>query len=169
VVPTLDRLSVLSIPANAAHSIALSDLESSASQFGIAIHRVGAQGSGDLDKAFSAIVKQRSKALLVLGTPIFDSHQKDIAGFAIRNRIPAMFNKPLFAESGGLMTYGVRYSDFFRQAASYVDVILKGAKPADLPVQQPDRFELVINLKTAKILGLRIPQSVLLRADRVIE
>jgi putative ABC transport system substrate-binding protein len=169
VVPNLTRLSVIWIPANPAHLIALKELETAAVPFAIAIHRAGAPNASDLERAFSAITKQRSNALLILGTPIFDSRQTEIARFSIENRIPAMFNKPFFAEAGGLMTYGVRYADFFQQAAAYVDKILKGARPADLPVQQPDRFELVINLKTAKSLGIKVPQSILLRATRVIE
>ena len=105
----------------------------------------------------------------MLGTPIFDAQQRRIADFATRTRLPAVFNKPLFAEAGGLMAYGARYADFFRHAATYVDKILKGAKPSDLPVEEPARFELVINLKTAKTLGVTIPPSLLLRADQIIK
>jgi putative ABC transport system substrate-binding protein len=168
-VPRLSRLSVLSSPTSPAHPVALREIEAAAAALRVKVQPVGARSADELENAFSTIIGQRPQGLLVLGTPIFDAQQRRIADFATRNRLPAVFNKPLFAEAGGLMTYGARYADFFRHAARYVDQILKGAKPGELPVEQPARFELVINLKTAKALGVAIPPSLLLRADRVIE
>ncbi len=168
-VPRLSRLSVLWNPTSPAHPVALKEIEAAAAALRVSVQRVEARTAEELESAFAAITQQRPHGLLVLATPIFDAQQRRIADFAARSRLPAVFNKPLFAEAGGLMAYGARYADFFRHAATYVDKILNGAKPADLPVEQPARFELIINLRTAKALGLTIPPSLLLRADRVIE
>jgi putative tryptophan/tyrosine transport system substrate-binding protein len=104
----------------------------------------------------------------MLGSAVFNSHRKQIVDLAVKSRLPATYTRPEYVEDGGLMTYGPSINDLFRRAAAYVDKILKGAKPAELPVEQPTKFELVINLKTAKQIGLTIPQNVLARADRVI-
>jgi putative ABC transport system substrate-binding protein len=169
VVPGLSRVSVLGHPTNPAHRVALKEIEAAASALRVEIQPVEARGADELESAFATITGQRPGGLLVMASPIFDAQQRRIADFATRSRLPAVYNKPLFVEAGGLMAYGARYADFFRRAATYVDKILKGAKPAELPVEQPTRFELVINLKTAKALGLTIPQSVLIRADEVIQ
>ena len=169
VVPGLSRLSVLGHLTNPAHQVALKEIEAAASVLRVKIQPVGAPGVDELEGAFSTIIGQRPGGLLVIPSPIFDAQQRRIADFATKSRLPAVYNKPLFAEAGGLMAYGAHYADFFRRAATYVDKILKGAKPGDLPVEQPTRFELVINLKTAKALGLTIPLSVLIRADQVIQ
>ncbi len=169
VVPRLSRLSVLLDPGAQAHRVALREIEAAAPALRVKAQPVGARSADELESALSTIARQRPEGLLVLGTPIFDAQQRRIADFATKNRLPAVFNKPLFAEAGGLMAYGPRYADFFRRAATYVDKILKSAKPADLPVEQPTKFELVINLKTAKALGLTVPQSILIRADEVIK
>jgi putative ABC transport system substrate-binding protein len=124
----------------------------------------------DLDRAFSAVTKQRAQALVLPGAnPVGFINRGKIATFAQRNRLPSMYPTREYVEAGGLMSYGPSLPDLFRRAATYVDKILKGAKPADLPVEQPTKFELVINLKTAKALGLTIPPSLLQRADQVIE
>ena len=127
-----------------------------------------ARGSDELDGAFAAMTRERAGALLVLADPMFFLHRTRIADLAARQRLPTMFAQRQDAEAGGLMVYGANLSNAFRRAATFVDKILKGAKPADLPVEQATELELVINLKTAKALGLTIPPSVLLRADEVI-
>ena len=124
----------------------------------------------DLDRAFSAIAKGRAQALIVPpGNPIVVANRDKVATFAQRSRLPSIFGAGDFMDNGGLVSYGPSPAYLFRRAATYVDKILKGAKPADLPVEQPTKFELVINLKTAKALGLTIPHTLLQRADRVIE
>ncbi len=119
--------------------------------------------------AFAIVAASRADALYAFGNPINFTNRQPIADFALKSRIPSVYEERLFVESGGLLSYAPSYTDLFRRAATYVDRILKGAKPADLPVAQPTKFELVINLKTAKALGLTIPQSLLLRADEVIQ
>jgi len=128
-----------------------------------------ARGPNEFDGAFAAMAKERVGALLVLSDAIFSSHRTRLADLAARSRLPAAYGVRESVEAGGLMSYGPSILDSYRQAATYVDRILRGAKPADLPVEQPTKFELVINLKTAKALGLTIPSSVLGRADQIIE
>jgi len=123
----------------------------------------------EFEGAFSAMTRERAGALLVLNEQLFLTHPERIADLAAKSRLPAMYQRREYVEAGGLMAYGVSFRDNFRRAATLVDKILKGASPADLPVEHPTRFELVINLKTAKALGLTIPPSLLLRADQVIE
>jgi putative ABC transport system substrate-binding protein len=127
------------------------------------------QSAEDLEGALSTAAKQRLDALVVIGGGITNIHQKKIVAFEIKNRLPAIHETLRSAEAGGLMAYGVNFADLFRRAATYVDKILKGAKPADLPVEQPKKFEFIINLKTAKQIGLTIPPNVLARADKVIK
>ena len=122
----------------------------------------------EFEKAFSKMAGDRANALLVVPDPTFDTQQKLLAELSIKKRLPAIYNKSVFAEAGGLLAYGAHYLDFFRRAATYVDKILKGAKTADLPVEQPTKFEFIVNLKTAKQINLTIPPNVLVRADRVI-
>jgi putative ABC transport system substrate-binding protein len=129
----------------------------------------GAQGADGLDLAFAAISAERVDGLLVLADPGLALHQQRIVEFAERNRLPAMYGIKEFAASGGLATYAANMTDQFRRAATYVDKILKGSKAADLPIEQPTKFELVINLKAAKTLGLNVPITLLGRADEVIE
>jgi len=126
-------------------------------------------GPKDIGTAFRAASNERADAVLVLAGSIFNSHRIQVVELALKNRLPAIYPYPEFVRDGGLMTYSVSITDLFRRAAIYVDKILKGAKPADLPVEQPTKFELVINLKTAKQIGLTIPPNVLARADRVIK
>jgi putative ABC transport system substrate-binding protein len=122
----------------------------------------------DIENAFRAATNGRVDAVLMLGAFIFNPHRPKIADLAAQNRLPAIYNALEWVEAGGLMSYGTSFADLFHRAATYVDKILKGAKPADLPVEQPTKFELVINLKTAKQIGLTIPPNVLARADKVI-
>ena len=128
-----------------------------------------AKRADEIDRAFLAMKTERPGALLVIGDPLLGSHAKRIVELSTRNQLPAIYWTREFPDGGGLMSYGTNLDDLWRQAATYVDKILKGAKPADLPIEQPTKFELVINLKTAKALGLTIPPSLLLRADQVIE
>jgi ABC-type uncharacterized transport system substrate-binding protein len=135
----------------------------------VQLHFLEARGPDEIDRAFAAMAKERTKALLVLSDPVFTSHRKRIADLAAKQRLPTVCGIREYVEAGCLMAYGPSFPDMYRRAAYYVDRILKGTKPADLPVEQPMKFELVINLKTAKQIGLTIPQSVLYRADKVIK
>jgi putative tryptophan/tyrosine transport system substrate-binding protein len=135
---------------------------------GLKLQSLEVRSPEDLEGAFSTTAKQRLDALVVIGGGVINSHQKRILAFEVRNRLPAIYETVRSAEAGGLMAYGVNFTDLFRRAATYVDKILKGRKPADLPVEQPTKFEFVINLKTAKQIGLTIPPNVLARADKVI-
>ena len=167
--PGATRIAVLSNPVNPAHGPMLKETEAAARVLGMDLQIVQAREPRDLDGAFSAIATKRADALIVFDDQLFVSTQTRIAKLAADGRLPTIFSQPENVEAGGLMSYGVRLADLWRRAAAYVDKILKGAKPADLPVEQPTKFELVINLKTAKALGLAIPPALLLRADQVIE
>jgi putative ABC transport system substrate-binding protein len=136
---------------------------------GLSVRSWEVRDADDFEKVFAALNKQRPDGLYVTGGPLMRTNEKRIAGFALKSRLPSMYNRREFVEAGGLMSYGVDIADTHRRVAYYVDRILKGAKPADLPVEQPTKFELVINLKTAKQIGLTIPQSMLYRADKVIK
>jgi putative ABC transport system substrate-binding protein len=127
------------------------------------------QSPSELDKAFKTASTARAGAIVILPDPVISTNLKRIVDFAAKNRLPSIYQSSEFADAGGLVTYGPDRADLFRRAATYVDKILKGTKPGDLPVEQPTKLELVVNLKTAKALGITIPQSVLVRADRVIE
>jgi putative tryptophan/tyrosine transport system substrate-binding protein len=128
----------------------------------------GLLGPKDIETAFRAASKGRADAVLVLPSSILNSHRTRVAELAVKSRLPGIYVQSEWVENGGLMSYGVSFTDLFRRAATYVDKILKGAKPADLPVEQPKKFEFIINLKAAKQIGLTIPPNVLARADRVI-
>ena len=136
---------------------------------GMQLQFVEARGPADIDRAFSDITRARAGALTVLSTAMFGSERRRLVDLAAKNRLPTVFQWRLYVDAGGLMSYGPSLVDLFRRAATFVDKILKGANPGDLPIEQPTKFELVINLKTAKALGLTIPPSVLARADQVIE
>ena len=140
-----------------------------ARELGLQLHSIEVESADKFDGAFKEAIKARSAALVVSGSPLFNSFLKQIADLAIKNRLPAIGSREDFVDSGGLMSYGPDRADAYRHAARYVDKILKGAKPADLPVEQPTEFELVINFKTAKTLGLTIPPLVMMRAQRVIK
>ena len=167
--PKVTRVAVLSNAAIPPAEIAMQELQAAATVLGVRVQSVAAQGSNGLDDAFRLLVRERADGLIVFPDPLTFSNQQKIVSFAAASRIPVMFGAHEFVEAGGLMSYGPSYPDMFRRGAHYVDRILKGARPADLPVEQPTRFELFVNLRTAGALGLAVPQSVLLRADRVIE
>jgi putative ABC transport system substrate-binding protein len=147
----------------------LKEAKAAAGTFGVQLQLVEVQGPDGLDRAFSTMTRDRAQTLLVFPSAMLFTERRRIVDLVVKHQLPTMFNAREYAELGGLMAYGANVADLFRRSATYVDRILKGAKPADLPVEQPTKFELVINLKTAKALGLTIPQSVLLRADQVIE
>ncbi len=168
-VPRVVRVAVLWNPTSQTHPRMLSEEEAAAQALELQLQRVPARGADDYEQAFSAMSQARASAVLVLGDPIFWYHRTRIAELAMRDRLPAIFSQGEHVDAGGLMSYGADLRDNFRRAATYVDKILKGARPADLPIEQPTMFKLVINLKTAKALGLTIPPSLLARADKVIE
>jgi putative ABC transport system substrate-binding protein len=143
--------------------------EIAAPALGVRLHFVEARGREDFDRAFSEMTRARAGALTVLASVMFVNERRRLVDLAAKNRLPAVYAQREFVDAGGLMSYGADVADLFRRAATYVDKILKGAKPGDLPIEQPTKFELLINLKTAKALGLTIPPSLLLQADQVIE
>jgi putative ABC transport system substrate-binding protein len=147
----------------------LKEADVAARALGVKLQVVEARGPADIDKAFSEMTRARAGALTVFSTPMFSSERKRLVDLAAKNRLPTMYSFRGYVDAGGLMAYGPNLADLARRAATYVDKILKGAKPGDLPAEQPTKFELVINLKTAKALGLTIPQSLLGRADEVIQ
>jgi len=168
-VPKIRRVAILSNPANAYHQLAIKEVNVAARSLGVQLQLLEARGPNEFDSAFAAMAKERVGALLVLSDGVLNSHRTRLADLAARSRLPAAYGVRESVEAGGLMSYGPSFLDSYRRAATYVDQILKGTKPAELPVEQPTKYELVINMKTAKALGLTIPQSVLLRADHVIE
>jgi len=168
-VPKLSRVSVIWNPANPFHVTAEKEARSAAQVLQMKVHSVGVRTAQELDPAFVAIVKERPGAFIVLADRIFLHNRGRIVDFAARHRLPAVYAYRELVEAGGLMSFGPNYADMHRRAATFVDKILKGAKPADLPVEQPTKFELLINLKTAKALGLTIPPSLLARADEVTQ
>jgi putative tryptophan/tyrosine transport system substrate-binding protein len=167
IVPTLSYLAVLGNADEPGNAQVLKEIETAADAFRVKLRYLKIRALEDIETASQAARKDRAEAVLVLAGPVL-TWRKQIAELAIKSRLPAIYDRREFVDAGGLMSYGVSVSDLDRRAATYVDRILKGANPTDLPVEQPTKFELVINLKTAKELGLTIPQSVLYRADRVI-
>jgi putative ABC transport system substrate-binding protein len=168
-IPRVSRVAVLRESDNRASALTLRDAESAAKLLGLVVQGVGVRGSKELDAAFVAMKRARADAVMVLETTAFFADRRRIADLAVMHRLPMAAQAKEFAEAGALVSYGTDYPDLFRRAATFVDKILKGAKPADLPVEQPTKFELVINLKTAKALGLTVPPSLLRRADEVIQ
>jgi putative ABC transport system substrate-binding protein len=169
IAPKVSRVAVLWNPASTVEPLALQELLTAAPAVGVEIQSVEVRSPDDFSAAFAAVSSSRVHAMLALGNPINFRGRQLIADFALRNRLPSIYDERLFVDAGGLMSYAPSFTDSFRRAATYVDKILKGAKPADLPVEQPTKFELIVNLKTAKALGLTIPQSVLIRADEIIQ
>jgi putative ABC transport system substrate-binding protein len=147
----------------------LKEAEVAARALGVRLQFVEARGPADFDRAFSEMTRARASALTLLTSTMFISERRRLVDLAAKNRLPAVYPWREGVDAGGLMSYGPDFADLFRRAATYVDKILKGAKPGDLPIEQPTKFEFVINLKTAKALSLTIPPSLLLRADQVIE
>jgi len=168
-VPKLSRVAVLVNPANPENIKALESIQAAAQKRGVKILRVEARTPQEIDNAFSLIRQQNAGALIVLFNLLFQEQRSQIAELAAKHRLPSMTADRIYAEAGCLMSYGNSFADQYRRAPTYVDKILKGAKPSDLPVEQPTTFELIINGKTAKALGLTIPQSLLISADKVIE
>jgi putative ABC transport system substrate-binding protein len=170
-VPGVSRVAVLWQPGalgKRTEQDMLKGAEATAGALGVRLQSVEVRSPADFDRAFSDMTRARAGALIVLPSPIF-SERRHLVDLAAKNRLPAVYTWREYVDAGGLMSYGPDLADMLRRAATYVDKILKGAKPADLPIEQPTKFELVINLKTAKALGLTIPQSLLQRADQVIE
>ena len=168
-IPQATRVALMSNPAEFGSALQLKEVETAARALNIRLQRVVARGPEDLAGAFAAIAKERADALLVARDSMFLVNRERIAGYALKGRLPTMHSFRENVEAGGLIGYSVNMTDFISHAAGYVDKILRGAKPDDLPVELPTQFELVINMKTARALGVKIPNSILLRADKVIE
>jgi len=168
VIPGVSRLAILWDAASAGGAGIAQETEVAARALGVHLHAVGARSAAELDGAFSAIARERPAVLLVAPSPMFFGERRRLAELAVKHRLPMVSGQREYVEAGGLIAYGTKLAELFRRAAVYVDKILKGAKPADLPIEQPTKFELVVNLKTAEVLGLTIPPSILLQADDVI-
>jgi putative tryptophan/tyrosine transport system substrate-binding protein len=167
--PGVTRVAVLWNPDNPVWPLALKRLQAAAPMLGVTVQSLAVRGLGELEAAFAAATKEKAGALLVVREQILAVHRQQIVNFVTTHRLPAIYGQPVFIEMGGLIVYSANFLDMLRRTGGYVDKILKGAKPADLPIEQPTKFELVINLKTAKALGLTIPQTLPPRAAQVIE
>jgi len=169
VVPKVSRVALLTNPDNPSSARFVREAEAAAQALGVRLQTLEARNPQEIDSAFAAMTRERAGALLILPDGVFLSQRRQIADLAVKRRLPSVYGPGGYAEAGGLMTYGANFHDLLRRAATFVDKILKGAKPADLPVAQPTKFELVINLRTAKAIGLTIPPSLLQRADQIID
>lgn len=169
VLPGVSRVAILANPLHPGESRELSSSQAAARQLGIALQYLPVRSGKDVEAAFEAMTRERAEAITAFPDALIMLQRKAIADYSMRRRIPAVSGWADFARDGNLMTYGPNLSDSWRRVASYVDKILKGAKPSDLPVEQPTKFELVINMKTARAIGVTVPQSVLLRADELIQ
>jgi putative tryptophan/tyrosine transport system substrate-binding protein len=167
--PKVSRVAIFWNPEGSASVVAFKETEAAAPSLGLTPLSVEIRRGEDLEPAFDALGRRRAEALLIVQSNVPSANMRRIVELAAKHRLPAMYWEREFVEGGGLMSYGPSFTDLYRRAATYVDKILKGAKPADLPVEQPMKFELVINLKTAKQIGLKIPPNVLARADKVIK
>lgn len=167
--PRLSRLAVFWRPGNAPHGRQIEDLQRIASPLGMTLLLYEINRPGDIEPAFAAMSRERAGALLMLGESVLTANMSRIIGLSLKHRIPSMYTTPLFARRGGMMSYGTDIGDLVRRSAGHVDKILKGAKPGDLPIELPTKFELAVNLRTAKALGIVIPRSILLRTDELIE
>jgi putative tryptophan/tyrosine transport system substrate-binding protein len=168
IVAKLTRVAVLGTSTSPANAQALRELELAAGALKVRVQYLDIRSPKDIEPAFQEARKGRAEAVLALTGPVIANQRKQTVDLALKSRLPAIYGQPEYIEAGGLMSYGVSFTDLHRRAATYVDKILKGAKPADLPIEQPTKFEFVVNLKAAKQIGLTIPQKVLARADRVI-
>ena len=168
-IPRVRHVAVLSNPANPGHTIAIKNVKAAADAMGLQLSLLEAREPNHFDTAFKAMAEGRAEALLIIADAQFQIHRARLAELAAKNRLPSMHGFREYVEAGGLMSYGPSIAASVRHGASFVDRILRGAKPADLPVEQPTKFDLVINMKTARALGLTIPQPLLLRADEVIQ
>jgi putative ABC transport system substrate-binding protein len=172
IVPTLSRVAILWQPgtlSEEAFKQMLKDTQATAQSLGVQLQVVEAKEVADFDRAFAAMVKERAEAIIVLVNPMFNVQRRHIIERADKHRLPAIYEWKEFVSSGGLLSYGADVQDIYRRAAVYVDKILKGAKPADLPVEGPIRYDVSVNLKTAKALGLTIPQSILSQAIQTVQ
>jgi putative ABC transport system substrate-binding protein len=169
IVPQLSRVAILADLANPTHPRILTNLRAAADKSRVTILPLDAQTTQEIESAFAAMTRQNAGAVIVLQGPLFTQQHRQIAELAAKNRLPSISVNSEFAESGCLISYGPNRAYYYLRAAIFVDKIIKGAKPAELPVEQPTKFELIINGKTAKALGLAIPQSLLISADKVIE
>jgi putative ABC transport system substrate-binding protein len=169
IVPKLARVAVLGTASRPGSAHALREVENAAKAFKVQVQFQDVVDPKGIDAAFLAARKGGADAVLVLGSPLFNAHRTELTELATKSRYPVIYDRAEFVEAGGLMTYSVSLADLARRAATYVDKILKGAKPGDLPIEQPTKFELVVNMKTAKALGIKIPNSVLAQATKVIE
>jgi putative ABC transport system substrate-binding protein len=169
IIPGISRVAVLWNATNPYNSLVVREMEATATTLGVQLQSLVVRGPDDFEGALAAAATGRAAALTAVEDPLTNTKRIQIVDFAAKSRLPAIYGIKEFVDAGGLMSYGVHFADSYRRAAAYVDKILKGAKPADLPVQQPTKFEFAINLKTAKALGLTIPPSLLQRADQVIE
>jgi putative tryptophan/tyrosine transport system substrate-binding protein len=168
IVPRLSRVAVFRDLTNVTEGIGLDEIEPTARVLKIQTQKFELAKVEDFDSQFQAIMKWRPGGLMIAGGPLMNEHRKRLIEFAAKNKLPAMYNRNEFVEAGGLVSYATSIVDLTRRAATYVDKILKGTKPSDIPVEQPTKFELIINLKAAKQIGLTIPPNVLARADKVI-
>jgi putative ABC transport system substrate-binding protein len=168
-VPKLSRVAVLSNPANAGHAERLATIRAAAQKAGITVVSLGARNQEDIERSFARMTQERVKAVVILADTYFAEQERRIAELALKHRLPSIFNTPEYPDAGGLMSYGPDLNENFRHVATFVDRIFKGAKPGDLPFELPMRLYLIINRRTAKAIGLAIPQELLLRADKVIE
>ncbi len=167
--PKISRVAAMWNPANSVfQKLQMREVEATARALNIRLQKVEARDPDEIERAFKAIAKERTRALHVFSDPVFTTHRGRIAELAVKHRLPAVSGPREYAEAGILMTYGPNFPESYRRAATYVDKILKGARPADIPVERPIKFEFVINLNTAKQIGVTVPQSVLYRADKVI-
>jgi len=168
IIPKLSRVAVMGTSTNPGNTLALREVELAAGAFGVKLQYLDVLDPKDFETAFRAATKGRAEAVLVLASPVLSSHRTQVVDLVVKNRLPATYPNSPWMDAGGLMTYGVSLTDLDRRAATYVDKILKGRKPAGLPVEQPTKFEFIINLKAAKQIGLTIPPKVLARADKVM-
>jgi ABC-type uncharacterized transport system substrate-binding protein len=169
IIPKLSRVAVLGNSNEPANPKTLREIELAAKAFGVQLQPLDVLGPKDIETAFRAATKRGANALLALASPVLSDHRTQIVDLALKSRLPAIYYRPEFVQAGGLMSYATSFTDLSHRAATYVAKILKGAKPADLPVEQPTKFEFVINLKAAKQIGLTIPPNVLARADKVLK
>lgn len=167
--PQLARVAVLTNPGNMAHTAMLKSVEDAAQRIGVRVFQAKAQTPAEIERAFASMIRERASAVMVGLDPLFIQQQRQIASLAAKNRLPSIFANREYAEAGGLMSYGQNQTDIYRRAATYIDKIFKGARAGDLPVEQPMTFELVVNLKTAKAIGLTMPPEIMVQATRVIE
>jgi putative ABC transport system substrate-binding protein len=167
--PRIARVAVLTNPLNPEQAPRVREIEAAAQALGVQLQVLEVRGPNDFESAFLAMLKLPADALLPLGDPLINSRESQIVDFAAKNHLPAIYHRKEFVDAGGLMSYGPSYDELFRRAATYVNSILKGGRPEELPIEQPTKIELVINLRTARALGFAIPQSVLLRANLIVE